>query len=190
MINILPFYVPVSVFKVKNWEEKRKILEKSLSDIRKIDDKDEFILTDFHDYDGDKINATEVFKDELQDFCKVINAKSVTVRKSWIEDQERDMYHCVHNHGAVGFSAVCYLNFDSSVHRSLKFVAPFNNWRNGLQMDWSPEDEGIDVEESTIIFFPSFLLHYTYANNSDKRRTVASFNFDIELNDEPLKINV
>ena len=59
MINILPFYVPVSVFKVKNWEEKRKILEESLSDIRKIDDKDEFILTDYHDYDGDKINATE-----------------------------------------------------------------------------------------------------------------------------------
>ena len=65
MINVLPFYVPISVFKVKNWEDKRKILEKSLSDIRRIDSKDEFITTDFHDFEGDKINASEVFKEEL-----------------------------------------------------------------------------------------------------------------------------
>lgn len=178
MINVLPFYVPISVFKVKNWEDKRKILEKSLSDIRRIDSKDEFITTDFHDFEGDKINASEVFKEELEKFCKTINATSFKVKKSWIEDQEKDMYHCVHNHGAIGFSAICYLNFDNNVHRSVKFVSPFNNWQNGVQMDWSPEDEGIDIEESTIIFFPSFLLHYTFSNKSDKRRTVVSFNFD------------
>lgn len=190
MINVLPFYIPVSVFKVNNWEEKRKVLEKSLSDLRKIDDNDEFIHTDYHDFTGDNINAGVVFRDEIKLFCDTINAKSASVIKSWIEDQERDMYHTVHNHGQIGFSAVCYLNFDSSVHRALKFVAPFNNWQNGVQMDWCPEDEGIDVEESTIIFFPSFLLHYTFANNSDKRRTVASFNFNVELKDEPLKKNV
>lgn len=178
MTNVLPFYVPISILKVQNWQDKRKKLEKSLLDLRKIDSKDEFISTDYHDFKGDKINASEIFEDELNKFCKTINASSFSVKKSWIEDQDKNMYHSVHNHGAIGFSAICYLNFDPEVHRSVKFVSPFSNWQNGVQMDWSPEDDDIQVEESTIIFFPSFLLHYTFSNVSDKRRTVVSFNFD------------
>ncbi len=179
MINILPFFIPISVVKVKNWKDKKTKLEKCLSDTRKIDTSDEFIITDYHDFKGDKINASEIFKDELTEFCKNINASSFTIKKSWIEDQEKNMYHCTHNHGAIGFSAVCYLNFDPNVHRSVKFVSPFNNWQDGVHMDWCPEDEGIKVEESTIIFFPSLLHHYTFTNTSDKRRTIASFNFTL-----------
>lgn len=179
MDNIIPFFIPISHTKVANWKEKKNKLIENLKDLKKIDDKSEFINTDFYDFIGDKIDAQNIFKEEIEKFCNSIGAKDYNVNKSWIEDQDKNMIHTAHNHGALGYSSVCYVNYDKEVHRPLKFVSPFNNWKNGTHMDWTPEDDNIIIEESSIIFFPSLLLHYTFPNTSNKKRTVASFNFEI-----------
>ena len=82
------------------------------------------------------------------------------------------MYHELHNHGQLGYSATCFLSFDPKVHTPTQFIAPFNNPLNGLIVKHIPEN----ITEGTLLFFPSMLLHYTQPNLSTKERIVLSFN--------------
>ena len=90
----------------------------------------------------------------------------------WFERSRRSNYHGAHNHGSLGFSAVLYVEFDAAVHKPTRFLAPFMNFYAGGLMEHSPAD----VQEGTLLLFPSILIHEAPPNNSDKQRTIVSFN--------------
>ena len=74
-----------------------------------------------------------------------------------------------------------YIDFDPLVHNSTVFVSPFNHFIEGMQLCYIAQS----VKEGDLVLFPSFLLHYTQPNESDKKRTVASFNMSVNSDNIP-----
>jgi len=97
----------------------------------------------------------------------------IGVSSAWFQKQEENMLHGIHNHGAVGFSSICYVKFDKDVHLPTTFISPFNDFLSGSTQYYQPE-----VEEGDIIFFPSTVQHYSPPNSSDSDRIIFSFNLN------------
>jgi hypothetical protein len=110
------------------------------------------------------------FLDEASEYYNKPNDQ-IGVSSAWFQKQETNMLHGVHNHGAIGFSAVCYVEFDKDKHLPTTFISPYNDFVWGNTQYYQP-----DVDEGDIIFFPSCIQHYSPANNSDSDRIIFSFN--------------
>ena len=167
------FAIKFAHIKVNNWKEKKKAI---LSNMGKVIHEDiprgEFLETNFAEYskEGDKMNVTSILEEELSEFMIQVGGV-VTVNGSWIERSIKGMHHNIHNHGAIGYSAACYVCYNNSIHSPTQFVSPFNHPITGEVMHYQP-----DVEEGDLILFPSFIHHYTTPNQSDTERIVLSFN--------------
>lgn len=95
----------------------------------------------------------------------------VDIQSMWYQQTKRGQFHQVHTHGAVGMSAVWYLEFDPRYHKSTTFYCPFPDPLTGDLLNNNPV-----ANEGDLIVFPSFLLHEQEPNDSDVRRTIISFN--------------
>ena len=91
----------------------------------------------------------------------------------WYQMTSGGESHQVHTHGATGLSCVWYLEFDPEVHKATTFYAPFHDPLSGDMIQHTPE-----VQEGDLVVFPSFLMHEQEGNDSDKRRTIISFNIE------------
>ena len=161
--------------KVTNWNEKKKSILKNMGEVIHEDiPRGEFLETNFAEYskEGDKMNVTSILEEELSEFM-IQTGGIVSVDGSWIERSTKGMHHNIHNHGATGYSAACYVCYNSNIHSPTQFVSPFNNPITGEVIHYEP-----DVEEGDLILFPSFIHHYTTPNQSDTERVVLSFNLN------------
>ena len=118
------------------------------------------------------MNVTSILEEELSEFM-IQTGGVVSVNGSWIERSTKGMHHNIHNHGATGYSAACYVCYNSNIHSPTQFVSPFNNPITGEVIHYEP-----DVEEGHLILFPSFIHHYTTPNQTDVERIVLSFNLN------------
>lgn len=169
------FRIPLIIIEIDNWQEKKDILFKKLpiETIKKCEG--ETIRTNYKSKDfGDSLNIQEVFGEEISKIEREIDGK-LFVDGSWLEVAEKGMYHEVHNHGQIGLSAVCYLQYDPKIHTPISFISPFNNFFNGSLIKCSLEK----ITEGIIIVFPSFLQHFTYPNESEELRISLSFNMKL-----------
>ena len=83
----------------------------------------------------------------------------------------------LHNHGNIGWSSVFYINFDPKIHTSTKFLSPFNSGSGiGNILQWYQPD----VKEGDFIIFNSDIPHEALPNESDKKRTIISMNFQTQ----------
>lgn len=155
---------------VNGWEEKKKKILSNSNDNKLYGN----VNTNYDPNGKDLINISSIFSEEIDIISKEINRK-IVVSGSWIEKAEKGMHHTVHNHGQIGLSAICYVEFNSEEHEPAIFVAPFNDTFNGQLIEASSKQ----MKEGLILLFPSFLLHYTNPNKSDKIRTTLSFNLEI-----------
>jgi len=164
------FSISLLSIPVNDWEEKKKKILLNSNDTKLYGE----VNTNYN-YEGkDLINISSILKEEIDIISKEIN-KKIVVSGSWIEKAEKGMYHTVHNHGQIGLSAICYVEFNSDEHEPAIFIAPFNDAFNGQLIEASSKQ----MKEGLILLFPSFLLHYTNPNKSDKIRTTLSFNLEI-----------
>lgn len=186
------FSIPVVKYSLSNWEQKKKgfldLLEQQVLELG-----EECVYSDYNyektpDEQLDLYNPQSKYletvrglvKDEMRQFARDLGCDPVIVR-TWFERAYNKMYHPIHTHGHGGWSAVLYIEYDPSVHTSTVFVSPFNHFITGMQLCYMPE-----VKEGDLILFPSFVLHYTQPNLSDVKRTVASFNVTVDLDNMPL----
>ena len=88
----------------------------------------------------------------------------------WYQSYTKQQYHQLHNHGALGWSAIFYAIFDKKEHRPTTFYAPFSDVLGEI-IEYEP-----DVNEGTLLIFPSFLQHEARSGMSDKERVIISFN--------------
>ena len=168
------FYVPILHLKCKDWDMKqKKLLEHIETNSEKIKyyENDNIFTDYFHNPKESNKFFEELFDDELIYFIEKINYSTKEIHSSWIEISELTNYHRVHNHGAYGYSAVCFIKFDRNEHESTSFISPFLSFTDGNPLIYNPE-----VEEGSIIFFPSSINHYTNPNTSEKKRMILSFN--------------
>lgn len=167
------FHVPLVHVEVKNWKYKKKQILNIYQKAKLEQDGDEQkVFTDFH---NDSFNfdglVQELFDDELNILLNKLDIKTKNIVYSWFETSKVGNYHPLHTHGCYGYSAVCYVEYDKEVHEPTIFVAPFLNFWDGNVLDYIPK-----VNEGSIIFFPSAIVHYTKPNYSEKERIILSFN--------------
>jgi hypothetical protein len=166
------FTVPLVHVVVDDWKEKKKKLLNLYKNAHLSLDNADSLFTNY--YENNKIlnrDIQNIFKDEIGKLEKEFNLPNLKIKSSWFEETETNGSHSIHNHGQYGYSSVCYVEYDKEEHTSTVFVSPFNNTSNGELITYKPE-----VDEGSIIFFPSSILHYTIPNKSTQKRLIVSFN--------------
>lgn len=169
------FSVPLILIEIKDWEEKKeKII--SLIDEKKIskDHQENHYTSYFYRQDSENPELNKIFNNEFSAFCKSINVKNYSLESFWIQKYENMNEHTIHNHGATGYSFVCYVEFDPEKHKSTTFISPFNNFITGEIINHLP-----NVTEGTLIFFPSSIHHYAPINTSNSPRIILSGNMSV-----------
>jgi len=173
------FHVPLFSYRFTNWSDKFKeeiLSQLELSPLKKR----EMVQTDYvykKEYHPPyKEFITDCIEDKLNDFCQEneIPRENLIVKDMWYETAGQYDNHRTHNHGAYGYSACWYVDFDNTEHTSTVFYSPFNNFINGTIIDYQP-----NVIEGDLVLFPSTIMHETFCNESSKNRTVVSFNVSI-----------
>ena len=177
------FNVPFAIFDCIDWENKKQKLNELSQSQQIICEKQSDhtpVATDFYENDEGQSYCEEIaelFKREIHAFYNQLQIQdSMKISQAWFEFADQGMYHPTHNHGAIGYSAICYIDFDPKLHSSTTFIAPYNNFMNGQMLKCK-----LDVTEGTLIFFPSVIHHYSTPNISDVTRKILSFNMIPEL---------
>ena len=172
------FKIPIVHVSVRNWNEKKPILLDMLNAARMDKSLGEKVQSDYHTQHNDpiyNIQITQLFKEEINIFCSELGLSEYRIVMSWFETSSQGDYHGIHTHGLVGYSVVCFIDYDSDEHTATQFVSPFNNLLTGAALQHSPE-----VNEGSLIFFPACILHYTEPNKSEKERKILSFNINVK----------
>jgi hypothetical protein len=177
------FYVPIFHYKVNDWDNKKKNLLE-FWDLEKENCTEEDLVRHNFDKDNSELDVLvqNTFFEEVSRFLNEIGRSECEFLGSWFENSMQNGYHGIHNHGPLGYSAVCYLKYDETVHTPTKFYSPFNSFITGSVLEYVPEN----ATEGSILFFPSNIPHCTEPNTSEIERLVVSFNVAIEKVTMPL----
>jgi len=175
------FTIPIYHIEIKNWVRKKEKINNIIKDLylcQPIEDRSH-CLTDYF-LNG---NGVEPYWNPLLDILgeEIVGAeksffdgREILIEGFWVEKSEKNKLHPIHNHGALGYSAIIYVDYDPEVHSATRFVAPFNNFETGATNYYMP-----NIKEGSMIIFPSCILHEAPLNISDKTRTIISFNFKV-----------
>ena len=161
--------IPFNHYKVNNWREKKEQLLDFVSTLSfKFNDQ----IADLYTTYGDQTSSIplKILEDDIVKFTTEVKYSGEMDADIWFQKYYENQFHSPHNHGAIGYSAVLYINFDKRIHEGTRFLAPFND-PDGNHIEFVP-----DVDEGSLIFFPSYLYHYTLPNKSDTIRIVMSVN--------------
>lgn len=177
------FQVPFLHLDVGEWLDKKNLLLSSFKiDVHENDEGDE-VSTDYfykvetkNNVDKDNQFVSEVLKKELDIFSSYFNFDNWEIQLTWFQKSISGQQHIIHNHGAIGYSAVCYVEYDPKYHQPTTFVSPFNNFVDGTALIYEPEN----IKEGSIIFFPSSIHHYAPPNNTNVKRTILALNLKVK----------
>lgn len=169
------FYVPLITFACENWENKKNEINKLPSKPKTY--KDTGVSTDyFTQLHDNKFQYNDIvhkiFASEIDALCKMLGMVKAKVSSSWIQTYKFKAWHEIHNHGSVGYSGICYVDFDKHQHNATQFICPFNNFIAGDILTYTK----MDIEEGMVSFFPSVIHHQVIPNKSKKVRKILSFN--------------
>lgn len=163
------FHIPLLHVEVTNWKKKKRKLLNLFKNLNLA--YDQTVWTNYHiDFTFLNEEIQDILKEDLDKFNQSFGCSSV-IRDSWFEKALKNDFHLPHNHGPFGFSAVCYVKYDSALHTPTEFISPFSNFVDGGALTHTP-----NVNEGSLIFFPASVLHFTRPNTSNEERIVLSFN--------------
>ena len=175
------FQVPFYRANISRWgDHKKRIMSKLYKNLDGYIEKHE-CMTSFYSGMKDLDLSLKLFKPFLDfinpDLNELRKVESMSggypmpdITGIWYQSYTKQQYHQLHNHGAVGWSAVFYATFDKKEHRATRFYCPFPDV-SGQTIGYEP-----DVDEGTLIVFPSYLQHEARYTLSDKKRSIISFN--------------
>ena len=173
MIHSL-FSIPIAHYEIENWRTNKERIMNALPQFGQehIDSNLEQ-YTDFFHQDEQLLPAyadtvIAIIEPYLADFTE---RRRIEFTDMWAQTSYKSQRHSLHNHGHSGWSAVIYVDFDPQVHTATQFISPFNNpWSGRLQTFQPP------VKEGDMVIFPATVAHEALPNESDKPRTIVSFN--------------
>ena len=173
MIHTL-FSIPIAHYEIENWRTNKERIMNALPQFGQehIDSNLEQ-YTDFFHQDEQLLPAyadtvISIIEPYLAEFTE---RRRVEFTDMWAQTSYKGNKHGIHNHGHSGWSAVIYVDFDPQVHTATQFISPFNNpWSGRLQTFQPP------VKEGDMVIFPATVAHEALPNESDKPRTIVSFN--------------
>lgn len=175
------FQIPIIVFEIEDWTSKKKslldlYLQQEMEDStkygwKKVSTSYHSIFNSPHKHKKLCKSLEFIFRKEFGWIREETGIHDLKLQSAWYQNYSKTHEHSVHNHGATGFSFVCYIEYDNNFHEATTFVSPFNNFVNGDALFHSPK-----VSEGSFIIFPSFVHHYAPANHSDSERLILSGN--------------
>ena len=107
---------------------------------------------------------------DLFEFCQEAEV-SCSLTDAWAVKYQKGDQQGVHNHRGWGFSGILYVEYDPKVHTPTCFVAP---WQDPVS-DTVHINAVQDVEEGTLLIFPSYCLHCVTPSSVSKPRTIIAF---------------
>jgi hypothetical protein len=96
----------------------------------------------------------------------------IQISEIWFQQYNKESEHGWHVHGC-NFTNVYYLELPKGTPKTL-LIDPFTQ-KNIIE---------VNVQEGDIISFPSFVVHKTEKNLSEKRKTIISWNLTVGYPDE------
>tara|TARA_Y100001973_G_C5185082_1_gene327299 strand:+ start:884 stop:1459 length:576 start_codon:yes stop_codon:yes gene_type:complete len=172
------FTVPMFYYKITNWHHNKKQILDALP-VETLEHRDPENLGLYSDY---FVNAkaghnklpsyTDIVIDIIKPYLMDMSeGKRLELTDIWYQKYYKGINHSTHCHGATGWSAVIYVEYNPKVHHPTRFFSPFRDIWSG---DCCTFEE--QVEEGDMIIFPSSILHEAPANQSEIRRTIISYN--------------
>tara|TARA_B100000212_G_scaffold324086_1_gene284667 strand:+ start:29 stop:655 length:627 start_codon:yes stop_codon:yes gene_type:complete len=169
------FNVPMIHYAIEDWRNAKKRITQQLPQITEdMLESNGDVYTDFFDEQFKHCLPPygETVIDILLPYLKDFTGKTrCEFTDMWFQTAKRGMSHGVHNHGASGWSAILYVDFNYTVHAATRFYSPFRNPWNGNLEDYQPP-----VREGDLVIFPASIAHEALKNDSDIPRTIISFN--------------
>ena len=107
----------------------------------------------------------------LTEFLKIADYKFCEVSRVWTQRYDKGDYHPPHDHGPHGYACVFYAELDPNLHLPTEFMQPYMPHTGNREME-APDG----VKEGDLVIFPANLFHMAPPHNSDKYRTIFSFN--------------
>lgn len=168
------FSIPIFHLYADDWENKKESLI-ALSKLSQYDQKEgEGCRSDYYDKEKNYWEGLDsLISPEIQRFVDR-TGENMRVQNYWFERSSKNQSHYVHNHGATGFSAIMFIDFDEDEHEATFFLSPFNEFKQGLHQTYQPRD----IKSGSVLFFPSVINHFTLPNTSDSDRVILSWNME------------
>tara|TARA_B100000085_G_C18339477_1_gene429696 strand:+ start:102 stop:674 length:573 start_codon:yes stop_codon:yes gene_type:complete len=135
--------------------------------------------TDYFDLDSEQLSEyrnkfLDLVSPYIKKFAKLTPKQRISsIRHVWCQKYGKLSHHRVHDHGSVGYSAVFYASVDESSGSGTYFISSYID-----EYGERPEFK-IKVKEGDLVFFPSYLLHGSPLNESNKERIIISFNMGV-----------
>lgn len=105
---------------------------------------------------------------KLTSMAQAIGFESVKINELWFQQYIETDIHSWHGHGS-NFTCVYYLEMDKNAPKT-ELIEPF-----AMNGKFTPE-----VEEGSIIVFPSYVIHRAPMIKDQTRKTIIAFNVDFE----------
>tara|TARA_R100001591_G_scaffold108162_1_gene117427 strand:+ start:509 stop:1060 length:552 start_codon:yes stop_codon:yes gene_type:complete len=115
----------------------------------------------------------------IENFYYEETNNKVKLGNAWICKNIKGSFNKIHLHGGSDISGVYYLevpkNSGDIVFRNPNDCVQMADWNMGKDILWTPEYIW-KAQKGLIIYFPSYLPHYTQVNQSHEPRLALSFN--------------
>ena len=168
------FSIPIAHYEIQNWRQNKERIMNALPTLgwEHLESNGEQ-HTDFFHQDENLLPAyadtvISIIEPYLAEFTE---RRRIEFTDMWAQTSYKGNKHGIHNHGHSGWSSVIYVDFDPQVHTATQFISPFNNpWSGRLQTFQPP------VKEGDMVIFPATIAHEALPNESDKPRTIISYN--------------
>lgn len=171
------FTIPYLQLDVSDWDNKKRKLLELMSKCNFISSNSILESSFFDESSKNHNDLVEcIFEDELRQVKKAFGFNYYSIKYSWFQEQTKNMFHPMHDHGEnnIMMSSICYIEYNPSEHSPTQFISPFVDSFTFSHSHFMPR-----VDEGTIIFFPSNVLHQTLPSPSDKPRKIISFNMEL-----------
>ena len=180
MLQKTLFDIPIWVKEVGNFDSIKRELELEFSKFPEVrNDTNTFSSNRNIQRDGLTQSFVNVLSKELLEFNTNLkkykpNINEVFITDVWSVTYERGDYQATHNHSSTGLSGLLHLEVPADGPQ-LNIIMPWNDWIHDDTKYYS-----VKYKVGTMMVMPSFLLHSSEVNLSDKRKRVISWDMKVE----------
>ena len=180
MLQKTLFDIPIWVKEVENFDSIKRELEIEFSKFPEVrNDTNTFFSNRNTNRDGLSKSFGDIMSKELHELQADLKKYRPEINEVWLTDvwsvtYEQGDYQATHNHSSTGLSGLLHLEVPADGPQ-LNIIMPWNDWIHDDTKYYS-----VKYKVGTMMVMPSFLLHSSEVNLSDKRKRVISWDMKVE----------
>ena len=180
MLQKTLFDIPIWVKEVGNFDSIKRELELEFSKFPEVrNDTNTFFSNRNTNRDGLSKSFGDIMSKELHELQADLKKYRPEINEVWLTDvwsvtYEQGDYQATHNHSSTGLSGLLHLEIPADGPQ-LNIIMPWNDWIHDDTKYYS-----VKYKVGTMMVMPSFLLHSSEVNLSDKRKRVISWDMKVE----------